>query len=98
MQSLSHGIYLEFYKVTFIVTQKFQNVSNEMACANRVVVWEVVTAYMRFLFRVESNIFGCSGGEECNLFIFPYFWNVLYYFVPSSLYVLFCINNSHETD
>lgn len=38
MQSLSHGIYLEFYKVTFIITQDFQNVSNETACANRVVV------------------------------------------------------------
>ena len=38
MQSLSHGIYLEFYKVTFRITQDFQNVSNETACANRVVV------------------------------------------------------------
>lgn len=38
MQSLSYGIYLEFYQVTFIITQDFQNVSNEMAHANSVVV------------------------------------------------------------
>lgn len=94
MQGLSHSIYPEFYIVTVIIIQDFQNVSNEMACAD----WETVTVYMGFPFRVESNILGCSGGKECNVFIFPYFWNVIYYFVQSSLYVLFWINNSHEAD
>lgn len=49
MQCLSHGIYPDFYIVTVIITQDFQNVSDETACANRVVVWETVTVYMEFL-------------------------------------------------
>lgn len=73
MQCLSHGIYPDFYIVTVIITQDFQNVSDETACANRVVVWETVTVYMEFLFREENNSLGCSGGKEFNIFIFPYF-------------------------